>query len=46
MAWDLARVGIELTSLINSGRWRNAAMPAHYTRNETAGKGAVAQFHG
>ena len=46
MARDLARAGIELPSLMNAGRWRNPAMPAHYTRNETAGKGAVAQFHG
>ena len=46
MARDLARVGIELPSLMNAGRWRTPAMPAHYTRNETAGKGAVAQFHG
>ena len=46
MARDLARAGIELPSLMNAGRWRTPAMPAHYTRNETAGKGAVAQFHG
>ena len=46
MARDLARVGVELPSLMNAGRWRTPAMPAHYTRNETAGKGAVAQFHG
>ena len=46
MARDLARAGIELPSLMTAGRWRNPAMPAHYTRNETAGKGAVAQFHG
>ena len=46
MARDLARAGIELPSLMNAGRWRSPAMPAHYTRNETAGKGAVAQFHG
>lgn len=46
MARDLARVGIELPSLMNAGRWRSPAMPAHYTRNESAGKGAVAQFHG
>ena len=46
MARDLARTGIELPSLMNAGRWRTPAMPAHYTRNETAGKGAVAQFHG
>ena len=46
MARDLARAGIELPSLMNAGRWRDPTMPAHYTRNETAGKGAVAQFHG
>ena len=46
IARDLARAGIELPSLMNAGRWRTPAMPAHYTRNETAGKGAVAQFHG
>ena len=46
MARDLARTGIELPSLMNAGRWRSPTMPAHYTRNETAGKGAVAQFHG
>ena len=46
MARDLARAGTELTSLMNAGRWRTATMPAHYTRNEAAGKGAVAQFHG
>ncbi len=46
MARDLARAGTELPSLMNAGRWRSAAMPAHYTRNESAARGAVAQFHG
>ena len=46
MARDLARAGIELPSLMTAGRWRSPTMPAHYTRNETAGKGAVAQYHG
>ena len=46
MARDLARAGIGLTSLMNAGCWRTATMPAHCTRNEAAGKGAVAQFHG
>ena len=46
MARDLARAGIELPSLMNAGRWQSPTMPAHYTRNETAGRGAVAQFHG
>ena len=46
MARDLARAGIELPSLMNAGRWRTPTMPAHYTRNESAGRGAVARFHG
>ena len=46
MARDLARAGVELPSLMNAGRWRSPTMPAHYTRNESAGRGAVAQFHG
>ena len=46
MARDLARSGTELPSLMNAGRWRTPTMPAHYTRNESAGRGAVAQFHG
>ncbi len=45
MAQDLARAGIELPSLMTAGRWRTPAMPAHYTRNESAGRGAVAQFY-
>ena len=45
MARDLARAGIELPSLMIAGRWRTPGMPAHYIRNETAGKGAVAQFY-
>ena len=45
MARDLARAGIELPSLMTAGRWRTASMPAHYIRNETAGRGAVAQFY-
>ena len=46
MARDLARAGIELPSLMNAGRWRTPVMPAHYIRNESAGRGAVAQFYG
>lgn len=46
MARDLARAGIELPRLMNAGRWRSPSMPAYYTRNETAARGAVAQFYG
>ena len=45
MAQDLVRAGIELPSLMTAGRWRSPAMPAHYTRNETASRGAVARFY-
>ena len=46
MARDLARAGVELPSLMHAGRWRTPGMPAHYIRNETAGRSAVAQFYG
>ncbi len=45
MAQDLARIGVELPSLMTAGRWRSPTMPAHYTRNETADRGAVARFY-
>ena len=45
MARDLARAGAELTNLMNAGRWSSTKMPALYTRNESAGRGAVAQFY-
>lgn len=46
MAQDLARAGIELPSLMTAGRWQSPMMPAHYTRNESADRGAVARFYG
>ena len=46
MARDLARAGTELSALMNAGRWQSHDMPAHYTRAEIAGRGAVAQFYG
>ena len=45
MAMDLARDGCELPRLMAAGRWRSPMMPAHYTRNESAARGAVAQYH-
>ena len=45
MARDLVRAGIELPALMNAGRWRTPAMPAHYARNEAASNNAVAQFY-
>ncbi|MCY4653673.1 MAG: tyrosine-type recombinase/integrase [Dehalococcoidia bacterium] len=46
MARDLVRAGTELSALMNAGRWRSHDMPAHYTRAEAAGRGAVAQYYG
>lgn len=45
MARDLARAGTELPRLMTAGRWRSPRMPALYIRNETAAKGAVAEFY-
>ena len=45
MATDLARAGTSLTRLMNAGGWTSTTMPAHYTRNEAARKGAVAEYH-
>ncbi len=46
MARDLVRAGTELTALMNAGRWKSHEMPAHYTRAEEAGRGAVARYYG
>ena len=46
MARDLVRAGTELTALMNAGRWQSHDMPAHYTRAEEAGRGAVARYYG
>ena len=45
MTRDLVRAGIELPSLMIAGRWRTPTMPAHYARNESASRGAVAQYY-
>ena len=45
MAIDLARAGTDLTSLMVAGRWQSPRMPARYTRNEAAGKNAVARLY-
>ena len=46
MAQDLARNGVDLPALMTAGRWKSPTMPAHYIRNESADRGAVAQYHG
>lgn len=46
MAQDLTASGTELSALMVAGRWKSERMPAHYSRAEIAGKGAVARFYG
>ena len=46
MARDLAASGCELPALMQAGRWQSERMPAIYTRNESAGRGAVARYYG
>ena len=44
MAQDLATAGAGLVELQTAGRWASPRMPAHYTRNHAAGRGAVARY--
>ena len=46
MAQDLTAAGAELSALMVAGRWKSERMPAHYSRAEKAGRGAVARFYG
>ncbi|MDE2729701.1 MAG: tyrosine-type recombinase/integrase [Gemmatimonadota bacterium] len=45
-AQELAQRGATLVELQNAGRWTDTQMPAHYTREQAAGKGAVARLMG
>lgn len=45
-AQELAQRGATLVELQHAGRWTNSQMPAHYTREQAAGKGAVARLLG
>ena len=45
-AQELAQRGATLVELQNAGRWSDSQMPAHYTREQAAGKGAVARLLG
>lgn len=46
MAQDLANHGATMVELMNAGRWKSDRMPAHYTRNQVAARGAVAKYYG
>lgn len=43
-AVSLARAGATLIEAQQAGRWASPLMPAHYARNETAARGAVARL--
>ena len=45
MAQDLAANGASSVELMVAGRWKAARMPAHYAREQEAGRGAVARYH-
>ena len=45
MARDLSAAGVELSALMTAGRWSSPTMPARYTRNEAAARGAVARYY-
>ena len=45
MAQDLAEGGASTTELMVVGRWKAHRMPAHYTRGQTASRGAVARYY-
>lgn len=45
MAQDLAANGASTTELMVAGRWKAHRMPAHYTREQAAGRGAVARYY-
>ena len=45
MAEDLGEAGVELPSLMQVGRWKSPTMPAHYIRNISAGRNAVANWY-
>jgi len=45
MAQDLTAHGAGLVAIMNAGRWKSERMPAHYSRGEAAGMGAVARYY-
>ena len=45
MAQDLTAHGAGLVAIMNAGRWKSERMPAHYSRHQAAGRGAVARYY-
>ena len=46
MAQDLSAGNISDTQIAQAGRWSGTGQVINYTRNQAAGRGAVAQFYG
>ena len=45
LAQDLAATGVELPALMTAGRWKSSRMPARYTEQQAAGRGAVPRYY-
>lgn len=45
MAVDLVEYGVDMPALMQVGRWRSVRMPARYTEQIAAERGAVAQYY-
>ena len=45
MTQDLTAQGAGLVAIMNAGRWKSERMPAHYSRGQAAGRGAVARYY-
>ena len=45
MTQDLTANGAGLVAIMNAGRWKSERMPAHYSRGQAAGLGAVARYY-
>lgn len=45
MTQDLAAQNIDSVAIAQAGRWKTPDMVIHYTRNQSAGNGAVARFY-
>ena len=43
-AESLAEAGASLVAMQTAGRWQTASMPAHYAKNQLAGRGAIAKL--
>ena len=43
-AQELVLEGATMPELLQVGRWKNETMPAHYTKDQAAGKNAIARY--